>query len=599
MKTYTYNAEYASEVIDVIPVGYIDKTICGCGLTTVAIENEVPTIIAVPSVLLVENKVAQYPNDRCKKTILGVTSKVSIEDIAEYVKKTRIPKIMVTYDSLWKIESIMHNSYFQLIIDESDKLLSFSSLKVQDKEDSKDIDVLTNLFNITKEFKDRTSFISATPIPLEYMPDFISELPYIKMVWNCTTKSIPYVMERGFPFKSLREEILTPLRDKGKVLVGDLEFSKVIVFINSIENIIKVIKEVEIPSSEVCVIAGDSLRNDVKLNEFSKLENPSNLPRYTFITSSGFQGIDLYDIEAVSVVVSYTGKKYTMIDINTDLKQAISRQRTKNNKNYGKYIYIYNQSVFNKTEEELEQELNTLESNITEAIELYELAKSNEITNGFETLAKDSKDFKYYTTYNKEKDTYEHNQLIFKADRYFLLETKKQYTKGFDIKTSLDNCENVPPVKIKSKSSTTFADMIKYFNTEIKNVKINSNFHLEYSNKHLIDWGKDSGKTTWINAIETCYKLYGKVSGRLENIKQLIANHNSLQNSLYFEIVESFSIGNSYTRADVKSFLQAIYERNNIKRKAKHTDLQEIYETRDKTIQGTRYVEIKNFINKQ
>ncbi len=34
-----YKAEYANEVMETIPHGYIDKTICGCGLTTVALEN--------------------------------------------------------------------------------------------------------------------------------------------------------------------------------------------------------------------------------------------------------------------------------------------------------------------------------------------------------------------------------------------------------------------------------------------------------------------------------------------------------------------------------------------------------------------------------
>lgn len=36
-----FTAEYASQTtLTRIPYGWIDKTICGCGLTTVAIENE-------------------------------------------------------------------------------------------------------------------------------------------------------------------------------------------------------------------------------------------------------------------------------------------------------------------------------------------------------------------------------------------------------------------------------------------------------------------------------------------------------------------------------------------------------------------------------
>ncbi len=47
-----YEAEYASEVLSSIPTGYIDKTVCGCGLTTVALENAESVIIAVPSIEL-------------------------------------------------------------------------------------------------------------------------------------------------------------------------------------------------------------------------------------------------------------------------------------------------------------------------------------------------------------------------------------------------------------------------------------------------------------------------------------------------------------------------------------------------------------------
>lgn len=37
---YTFDAEYASETSLVnIPAGYINKTVCGCGLTSLAIER--------------------------------------------------------------------------------------------------------------------------------------------------------------------------------------------------------------------------------------------------------------------------------------------------------------------------------------------------------------------------------------------------------------------------------------------------------------------------------------------------------------------------------------------------------------------------------
>jgi hypothetical protein len=104
-----------------VPTGYIDKTICGCGLTSVALENNIDTIIAVPSVALVINKVCQYPNERFNGMIFGVYGGIDAEDINEYVSRVDsyrgTLKIMVTYDSLYKVEYLLNRC--RLIIDES------------------------------------------------------------------------------------------------------------------------------------------------------------------------------------------------------------------------------------------------------------------------------------------------------------------------------------------------------------------------------------------------------------------------------------------------------------------------------------------------
>ena len=112
-----------------IPNGYIDKTICGCGLTSVALENDVNTIIAVPNVALVLNKVAQYPNKRYKGEILGVYGNTSNEEIESYLKRAKIIKIMVTYDSLYKVDRLLNKCRF--IVDESDQLLKHIKMKVK------------------------------------------------------------------------------------------------------------------------------------------------------------------------------------------------------------------------------------------------------------------------------------------------------------------------------------------------------------------------------------------------------------------------------------------------------------------------------------
>jgi hypothetical protein len=69
-----------------LPVNCLfDKTITGCGGTVLALTNEKHTIVAMPYVNLVENKVSQY-----KGKVLGVFHGITECDIQEYIKTHEI-----------------------------------------------------------------------------------------------------------------------------------------------------------------------------------------------------------------------------------------------------------------------------------------------------------------------------------------------------------------------------------------------------------------------------------------------------------------------------------------------------------------------------
>jgi len=102
--TYTYDTEYASESMTEIPAGYIDKSICACGMTSVALENNKNVVLAVPTIYLAVNKADQYPNERCSHTVLPVWGDTSTTDIENYLEINPIAKIMCTYDSLHKVK---------------------------------------------------------------------------------------------------------------------------------------------------------------------------------------------------------------------------------------------------------------------------------------------------------------------------------------------------------------------------------------------------------------------------------------------------------------------------------------------------------------
>jgi hypothetical protein len=78
---------------------------------------------------------------------------------------------LTTYDSLPKITN--HQKDFHLVIDEWQIIVSCSALKSESKGVNKDnyptSDVITNLLDIADEYKDSVTFISATPISLDYL----------------------------------------------------------------------------------------------------------------------------------------------------------------------------------------------------------------------------------------------------------------------------------------------------------------------------------------------------------------------------------------------------------------------------------------------
>lgn len=569
--TITSKYEYAGqdEQLQTVPYGNINKTICGCGLTTVAIESNENVIIAVPTTYLVSNKTEQYPiSGRCSYRLLAVDGKVSMCDIDNYINGCidQPIKIITTYDSVHKLEEYLN--ICRLIIDESDSILPLT----KEKERRENI---LKMMNIAEKYKDEVSFISATPIKLKYLPDWISKIPQVLIRWENTTKSIPILFERTYPYKSLREEIIKPLQLNKTLTISDKTFSSVIVFLNSIDQITDIIKTCELDKNECRIICGNTLKNDLRIRGIDRYSVGDEF-KYLFVTKSGYSGIDITSDDAMTIIVSNTRKEWLMTDVNTDLKQAVSRQRLKNNPNYGYYIYIYNQTIFNLSEEEMIEQLNEKKIKVLQGIELYELAKKHNKTKGWMT----NSDFDSYTTLNEDKDVYIFNESAFNADMYFLLEIRKQYTKGFDIKSNFDDSKTVDLNPIIVDSTITYSNLVEYFNVNHHNGKVK--------------WNEYSYKNDWINIIETSYRLYKRTFKNITRAKYMINNYGDDWKLLKGVIKSMFKKG-VYSRKEITEKLQQLYDENNIQRIAKYSDIYEtidINNTREKKIKGERYIEI-------
>lgn len=571
----TFECEYASQSdLTCIEPGYIDKTTPGCGLTSLAIEKEPGnTIIAVPSQELVFNKVEQYPNSRFTLPVLGVTGDTKDEEIEKFIQNNKPFKILVTYDSIDKVRGYLDDAH--LVIDESDRILSWADMKVKSKKSP--MDVMNNLLLVAENYKETVSFISATPVPVKYFgKPWMEEINQVKYYWTNTKKVIPILMERTYPLRALKEEILKPLKKQGFCNLGGIEFKKVIVFYNSVAGINQVIDECFLPFEECGIKCGNSVKNSTA-TKISRITGCSNLPKYTFITSSGFSGIDLYDEEAMSVVISCTKKDWQMIDLKTDLLQAISRQRNKKNPNYGKYVFIYNQSVFKISDDELQEIFTRKYKQFSDNVStLQDLQEDNRYRSLVTTLS-DSPDFNSYTLFD---GVWKVNELKFNADKYFIEETRRKFNKGFSIMNSDDEAIIIKPVEIHSETSYSVL-------AELYQMKING-CEVEFSDEQL--------SCPNYRLLDEFYSKYGRVELNSKRAKDMLDASKDDYSKVKSVARSRFSVTRDYTTKEVKEILQSVYNELRIKRTAKASDFLELFKSgrKIKTHSGERMYRLNN-----
>jgi hypothetical protein len=171
-----------------LPVNCLfDKGKTACGGTSVAIENDKNTIIAMPYVNVIKNKVSQYPNERCKHELLGIYEGITNDMILDYINTHEIKKILVTYDSLERLITVLlekdidvYNDYY-LLVDEYHVL--FNAYAFRNK-------AVQKVLNHAKLFKEVT-YMTATPIEEEFQLKELKDLPVVEVQWvNVTTIDI-------------------------------------------------------------------------------------------------------------------------------------------------------------------------------------------------------------------------------------------------------------------------------------------------------------------------------------------------------------------------------------------------------------------------
>ena len=571
--TKVFNANYASEVMNDLPShAYIDKTTCGVGMTSVAIEENCDTLLLVPTKLLVENKANQYPSSRCDYDVQGVTGDVDDYTIQYYFKQCQgkqPAKYICTYDSFAKMLPFAQMDNVRIVVDESDKVFAQSHLK---SDSTMEIDVLNYMLKELEPLQERVTMISSTPVPVNYFKgtygEWIMGLDQYKFSWTTSMTVTPMMCKRRMPTEALKKEVIQPIVAGKEAVIGDRKFRKTIIFLNSVTSICKTIKECGIKDCSG-IICSNSNEQETKLKKTKldgiRIKDFSHLPTFTFITSTGFQGIDLDDPEAMNVVVSSGNTKdylngdspSMMLDLRLDIKQAVSRNRNRSNPNSDRFVFFYNLDIFDIDVPELIGKIDTLQQRIEDYCKGMNIGFAVVDPMGISEI------YKRYTYIDGGKLFI--NLLNFNFDKYLATNVIQLYQSGFALMSNMSSTFSGPINVAKPRESreTSYKPIYEKYQAQIDGAPV--------------VWTPEELACENYILVDRCYKEFGKVFHDSDYAKEIVNASDSFGAVDMESEVKKVIKPGKYNCKDLKEMLQEVYTANGYYRIAKATDIIDYY----------------------
>ena len=589
-KEYKYLGEVPQFKKNGLPVGYlIDKGKVGCGGTSIALENEKDTIVCVPFVSLIKNKMEKY--NKAGLNVLGVYEGITKQDIQSYINgKNGAKKIICTYDSLSKVIDVIGYSYF-LLIDELHLLFIEYVFR------NKAVRTVLNEYSKFKEW----SFLTATPIEYDLMLEELKEIPTYKIEWEFKADvkvNAIQCKQVGATVKKIVNEFLD-----GKV------FGNVHLFVNSVEFIATIIKACNLTNENTRVIF--SKNNATYKNTcqgVTNSETTSPVKKINFYTSTCFEGCDLFDRDGKIYIVSESSRAQTLLDISTQVRQIAGRIR--DTQYFDSITHLYKATRYNKNltfDEykqvvlEEERKAKSYVAKLNNDLELIEGTKES-VYPYLEKVEEENKPAKFIFDPNRMKlDIY--NFKVLNHTYSLQVNLSDEYNKaGLAIDCDKDKTSDK---LLKNESTrTTFKEAIQEYDTIIQR-KANMTFCLS-DNERLALLKKK------YRYISDAYELLGMEQIRELNYhtshiqRLLIAISDKMDNKAKVAklllTIPAFKEGEFIPSTKIKECLQTIYNNLEIKRKATIDDFKyfAVIEDSRKRIDGKqvrgyiiKYIKIK------
>lgn len=580
-----------------------NKKVCGCGATELFLGCDKKCILASPRKNLLYNKYSQhlsdnfhlfrYNGDKDKYFANGsISSSETViykDNFRDYVRNGGT-KILTTYDSLKHILEILQDEKqsieeWNVVVDEFQVMFYDCHFKATTEYE---------FYKLLQSFPN-VVFLSATPFLEEYLDqlDFFKVLTMYELEWPGIMIEKPEVkiIKTSQSMTKLCESIIEKYRKgEGETTLVDgkeCRSKEAILYINSVKDIVKVIKALNIKPEEVNIICSSTSENISKLKELSKAMEMeykiSDIPgkgelhkMFTFCTSTVYVGADFYSDNAYSYIFANPKVESLTIDVSVDIQQIIGRQRLDSNPFKNKATLYFNTKASDMTKDALDESIEQKNEKTKRQIENFNSAPHKK--DFIEGLNKKPNHKENYCCISMDVDgnqVIEKNPLLELADRRAWEITNKIYNSDFSMFTALSVNMNV--TKDTDSDDSEVKAIFQKWN-EMKSFKDRAFFYCEAC--------KDIPEVLdKCNFIPTKYKEYNEALGE-EGLKEFGWREDYIKNAIApipFEhrpndkimekLKSSLEVGKFYSKSEIKELLCNTFKELGLKGKPSASDI--------------------------
>lgn len=591
----------------------LNKKVCGCGATELYLGCDKKCILASPRKNLLYNKYSQhlsdnfhlfrYNGDKDKYFSNGsISSSETVtykDNLRDYVRDGGT-KILTTYDSLKHILEILQDEKqnleeWNVVVDEFQVMFYDCHFKATTEYE---------FYKLLQGFPN-VVFLSATPFLEVYLDqlDFFKVLTIYELEWPGTMIEKPGVkiIKTSKSITKLCEDIIEKYR-KGEgetTLVDGVEFraKEAVFYINSVKEIVKIIKTMRIKPEEVNIICSSTPENIGKLKELSKEMGKEykigDIPgkgephkMLSCCTSTVYVGADFYSTNAYSYIFANPLVESLTIDVSVDIQQIIGRQRLDTNPFKNMATLYFKTKASDMTEEAMNESIKQKNEKTKRQIENFNSAPHKE--DFIEGLNKKPNHKENYCCISKDEhgnQVIEKNPLLELADRRAWEITNKIYNSDFSMFTALSVNMNVTK---DTDSDDSEVKVLFHRWNELRNFKDRAFFYCEAC--------KDIPEVLdKCNFIPAKYKEYYEALGEegMENlgwredyIKNAIAPipfEQRPNDKIMEKLKANLEIGKFYSKSEIKEILCSIFKELGLKGKPSASDISFYFDCEEKS----------------